>query len=400
MKQTPQKRALRVIKDTGQVSGLNARTVSTLQKKKDVVFDGKTWTLTKKGESKLAGRLGNEANLSRMWTGKTRESALKAAPRKGGKIARTRKTQANDRTKAETQLKKHVEKETSKIDRAFRSVLGPTGTAAAVKVSKTDGGSFDFQWVDYFEDQGFQVIGTRTAPGQPAGTALHGHGGEIYQNPEPPPLGPSGMARALILKGTITRETIAHLRGLSLDVTPAPKALREGITRNPEPGSGKKVYDFLKKMAKKNLAVNEQEIAEATGIQNVAAVLRGLVDQGLAYSPGRDLFGKTWTPGQPQQSLFANPSRNSPKAAEKKALAWYRKESLVTDPVEIDWTPPEAMVDIGDIVAIEYRSDKFDGKSKIFRHDVTKTRKLLVSPDGMTMIILPGFKITTRGIEG
>lgn len=87
-------------------------------------------------------------------------------------------------------------------------------------------------------------------------------------------------------------------------------------------------------------------------------------------------------------------------AAVKKARAWFRDVSLVTEPEEIDWKAPEAAVHIGRIVAIEYESDKFDGVKRIYRHDVTKKRDLLVSIDGSTMIVVPGFKITTRGIEG
>lgn len=87
-------------------------------------------------------------------------------------------------------------------------------------------------------------------------------------------------------------------------------------------------------------------------------------------------------------------------AAIKKAKAWFRDPKLVTEPEEVSWNPPEAAVHIGRIVAIEYESDKFDGVKRIYRHEVTKKRDLLVSIDGSTMIVLPGFKITTRGIEG
>jgi len=84
----------------------------------------------------------------------------------------------------------------------------------------------------------------------------------------------------------------------------------------------------------------------------------------------------------------------------KKARAWFRDPSLVTEPEEVDWTPPKSAIHAGRIVAIEYESDKFDGVPTIYRHEFTKIREMLVSPDGTTIIVLPGFKVTTRGIEG
>ena len=97
--------------------------------------------------------------------------------------------------------------------------------------------------------------------------------------------------------------------------------------------------------------------------------------------------------------------RKKSKAAEtrkavKKASDWYGDPSLVTEPETVNWKAPKSAIHIGRIVAIEYESDKFDGKSRIYRHEVTKSRELLVSPDGTTIIVLPGFKITKRGIEG
>ena len=57
-------------------------------------------------------------------------------------------------------------------------------------------------------------------------------------------------------------------------------------------------------------------------------------------------------------------------------------------------------VEIGEIVAIEYRSDKYDGKPRVWRHEVTQKRALHMSTDGKVMVVLPGFKVTKRGIEG
>jgi hypothetical protein len=84
----------------------------------------------------------------------------------------------------------------------------------------------------------------------------------------------------------------------------------------------------------------------------------------------------------------------------KKAKAWFGNDELVTEPELIDWKPPSAVVHIGRMVAIEYESDKFDGTRRVYRHEVTQFRELLLSPDGTCLIVLPGFKVTKRGIEG
>lgn len=88
------------------------------------------------------------------------------------------------------------------------------------------------------------------------------------------------------------------------------------------------------------------------------------------------------------------------KKAEKKAAAWYQNRNLVTKARVVKRKLPEAFVEVGTIAAIEYESDKFDGEDRLYRHEVTKKRKLYLSVDGSTMIVQPPFKITKRGIEG
>jgi hypothetical protein len=85
----------------------------------------------------------------------------------------------------------------------------------------------------------------------------------------------------------------------------------------------------------------------------------------------------------------------------KKAQSWYGDDSLVTDPKPLrGYEAPNAVVEIGEMVAIEYGSMKFDGKQRIYRHECTKKRKCFISLDGSTIIIWPPFKVTKRGIEG
>jgi hypothetical protein len=89
------------------------------------------------------------------------------------------------------------------------------------------------------------------------------------------------------------------------------------------------------------------------------------------------------------------------RAALRKARAFYGDDALVTHPKPLrGYVAPNAAVEIGELVAIEYDSNKFDGEPRIYRHDVTKKRKMFISIDGSTIIIQPPLKVTKRGIEG
>lgn len=95
------------------------------------------------------------------------------------------------------------------------------------------------------------------------------------------------------------------------------------------------------------------------------------------------------------------PARGAVAAAiTAKARMWFEDPSLVTAPEKLEWKAPKGVIEIGQIVAIEYLSDKYDGIPTIYRHDAEKPRRLMVSPDGSTFIVDPPFKITARGIEG
>lgn len=92
--------------------------------------------------------------------------------------------------------------------------------------------------------------------------------------------------------------------------------------------------------------------------------------------------------------------KSAERIATDKARAWFGRDDLVTAAEIMDWDPPEAMVQIGTIAAIEYESDKFDGEMRLYRHDVTMQRRMMISPDGSTIVVDPPFRITKRGIEG
>lgn len=89
------------------------------------------------------------------------------------------------------------------------------------------------------------------------------------------------------------------------------------------------------------------------------------------------------------------------RLALRKAAAFFGREDLVTQARELKgYEAPVAAVLIGDFIAIEYDSTKFDGKSRIYRHEGTRKRRLFISLDGATIIVDPPFRVTKRGIEG
>lgn len=392
---TPQKAALEKIKATGSVEGINRRTVEALEKRGSIKATAEGWTLTKRGESRLAGRLGNTANLARMWDRKEREHALKGATRGGKRTKATRKDTAAHRRAAEKEIAGSHQEE----KKALAAVLGPHGIAHAVKVAKTNGEPFTFQDVDAFEENGWRVEGAASVAAKPGSGKLPGDG-DLYLNPAP--LGPGGTARALILLGHVDRAAVGALRRYGLDISAAPKRYREGTTRNPKPGAlegmAKKVYQIVRAASEKNQAWNADEIGNKAGT-DAEPFLDELEKLGFIHSPGRDMFGPVYVAGVAQAGLFANPSART--RAAKKAAAFYDNPNLTTEPKALKgYTAPESFVDIGDAVALEYRSNKFDGKTRVYRHDITKKRKFLISADGSTIVIWPPLKVTKRGIEG
>lgn len=327
---TPQKRALQAIQETGQAPSAATSTLASLERKGHIRTKGAGWELTKRGASYLDGKLGNAANLSRMWNKKDREASLAGAKQRkaGGKIARTRKTKAADRKGFESELKRDAARHKKNLER----VLGPSGLAGGVKVSKANGKSFKAADVEAFLASGWGVMAAGSVAARPGAGPLPGSDGRdfIFTNPEP--LGPNGTARALILVGSVDAETVGALQMDGLDVSAAPRGIKEGKTRNPG----------------------------------------GYGDHG------------------PEE-----------RAALKKARAFYGDDSLVTQPKPLrGYVAPNAAVEIGELVAIEYDSNKFDGEPRIYRHDVTKKRKMFISIDGSTIIIQPPLKVTKRGIEG
>ncbi len=394
-----QKRTLAELHQTGAMHG-QPRTVDLLMEKGYIVVGEDGFNLTKKGLRIVEGRAGGGLQA-------VRKKDLRAhfKTKKPAKAKRDRATTAKEKKEHLSSLEKHIESAERKRGTALQRILGPSGVANAVKVAKASGEPFTAQDVQSFRAAGWGVAAAGTVTARPGTSGVSGiqfseSDWAPFTNPDT--LGPNGTARALILLGQVDAAGVDDLAANGYDVTPAPKRIRETIT-NPAPAAAKlqkRVFDAMKASAKKNVALRVDELAEKikAKVEDVAAAMRNLAAMGLAHEAGRDLFGPCWLPGAPTRGLFDNPN---PRAkAEKKARAWFGKNSLVTKAQEIDWTPPESAVHIGQFIAIEYLSDKFDGVKRIYRHDVTKVRQMLLSPDGSTIIVDPPFKITKRGIEG
>lgn len=223
---------------------------------------------------------------------------------------------------------------------------------------------------------------------------------KAIHNPEP--LGAGGLARAIVICGPVDESLLLDLVADGYDVAPAPKRLRDTYTyKNPSPAPiQKKTYSAMVAAAKKGQALRVDELAERVKapLAAVADAVGRLLDLGLIHAAGRDLFGPCFAPGAPARGLFDNPTPG--KVALKKAGAWYQKESLVDGVETIRLPHTVEAVKIGKIISITYESDKYDGRKRLWKHDVTGDKDLHISADGKVLVVLPGFQVTKQGIKG
>ena len=314
-----QKTRLRQIMDTGSTAGILDRTLESLTRKGHLALDAEGRPIvTKRGKAWLAGRLGGSLPPVRksQMRAHLRDRKPKKAPKAKGQAAKERRA-------AEADLRGHLEKQAKATDRAVKRILGGSTAAHGVKISRADGGSFTAADVRAFTAAGWTVTAAGSSPGRVGsgglpGTVLHDDD-FTFRNPEP--LGPSGLARSLVLMGPVNREVVLDLVAAGYDVASAPKRIREGITRNPEISGQGKVYAGLKAAAKKGQALRVDELAPKVKLpeSEVRQYLKRLVAQGLAHIAGSDLFGECYAAGVPQRGLFANPTGKAPAA--KKAQA-------------------------------------------------------------------------------
>lgn len=410
------KAALRMIRETGEAPGARRVTLESLEKRGHIKPKGSEWELTKRGAAFLEGRLGggNLGHRPQFGAGgyqapKTRKAGTKHARGFNPKLAQERA--------ARRQEKEALAQRKALEAPALRRILGTRGKAYAVKIAPADGGLINRLDGDAFQAEGWRVLSAGTAPAK-AGTALPGERRGAPSFPEEPegrgdawepfwnpdPFGPEGEARAVVLARSkpIREADLDALRAKGYDLSPAPKRYREEppTVKNPKTATPKaRILALMVHAEGEGHAHTAAEIAKAAGMTTKAttAALEGLEKAGQVYR-----FKRHWRPkiGNPPGDAYGEQKAAARKAA-KKAADWYGKDALVTPPRKLKgFTFPDAFVEVGEITAIEYESKKFDGKKRIYRHDVTGKRKLLVSVDGTTMIVFPGFKITKRGIEG
>lgn len=295
-------------------------------------------------------------------------------------------------------------KEHDKRQRVISRILGPTGRASAVKIAKADGEPFKAHDLTAWKRAGWGIAAAGSVAGRVGSGGLPGTiirpDDFTFHNPEP--LGAGGLARAIVLVGTVDESLLLDLVADGYDVSPAPKKLREQQThRNPEPAPiQKKTYSEMVKAAKHRQALRVDELAERVKapLAAVADAVQRLMSMGLAHEAGRDLFGACYAPGAATPGLFDNPTPG--KVALKKAAAWYQKESLLDGVQTIKLPHTVEAVKIGRIVSITYESDKYDGRKRLWKHDVTGHKELHISADGKVLVVLPGFQVTKQGIKG
>jgi len=304
-----------------------------------------------------------------------------------------------DKAAARKQAKEHDHRA-----KVIGRILGPTGRAGAVKISKADGEPFKASDLTAWRHAGWKIeaagsVAGRVGAGGLAGTVVR-PGDFEFHNPEP--LGASGLARAIVICGPVDESLLLDLVADGYDVAPAPKRLRDTYTyKNPSPAPvQKKTYEAIVKAAKKRQALRVDELAELikAPLAAVADAISRLLSLGLVHEAGRDLFGPCFAPGAPARGLFDNPTPG--KLALKKAGAWYQKESLVDGVETIRLPHTVEAVRIGKIISITYESDKYDGHKRLWKHDVTGDKDLHISADGKVLVVLPGFQVTKQGIKG
>lgn len=351
---------LQQIDATGSTDGINARSLARFWTKGYLEQNGAYVRLTKMGRAVANGRIGaagrgavdlSQANREAGKAGSmnsTRGHAARAAAMRGSNTPKETAAEKRERKAQEAAAAAAWQQEQTREKKNLGKIL----PAYALKISLSNGGPITREHLDDLTGEGWQVLPSATAPGK-VGRTLPGSAidtpedSPIFFNGDP--LGPAGMARAVIVwtGHKLDKATVEAFRAAGWDVSAAPKRYRlepapvKNPTKNPSPGERK-------------------HGPHASADERIAAA-----------------------------------------AALKKARAFFGNDDLVTEPQALrSYRAPEAFVDIGDFVAIEYDSPKFDGTDRIYRHEGTRKRRCLLSIDGTTMVFDPPFKLTKRGIEG
>ncbi len=419
---------LQQIDDTGSTDGINARSLARFWQKGYLEQNGAYVRLTRMGRAVAKGRIGaagrgavdmSQANREAGKVGgmnSTRGHAARAAAMRGSSTPKETAAEKRERQAQEAAQAAAWQQEQTREKKSIGKIL----PAYALKISLSNGGPITREHLNDLTGEGWQVLPSATAPGK-VGRTLPG---SVIDSPEDSPiffngdpLGPAGMARAVIVwtGHKLDKATVEGFRAAGWDVSAAPKRYRL------EPAPVKNPHGNAKATTGKIL----NSTWEITGTKASGYYL--WIDGTLITQPGGTRPRKFKTIRTARQAIAAflerfpvkNPTKNpSPgerkhgphasaderiaaAAALKKARAFFGNDDLVTEPQALrSYRAPEAFVDIGDFVAIEYDSPKFDGTDRIYRHEGTRKRRCLLSIDGTTMVFDPPFKLTKRGIEG
>lgn len=351
---------LQQIDATGSTDGINARSLARFWAKGYLEQNGAYVRLTRMGRAVANGRIGaagrgavdmSQANREAGKVGgmnSTRGHAARAAAMRGSSTPKETAAEKRERKAMEAEAAAAWQQEQTREKKSIGKIL----PAYALKISLSNGGPITREHLNDLTGEGWQVLPSATAPGK-VGRTLPG---SVIESPDDSPiffngdpLGPAGMARAVIVwtGHKLNAATVDAFRAAGWDVSAAPKRYRQepapvkNPTKNPSPGERK-------------------HGPHASADERIAAA-----------------------------------------AALKKARAFFGNDDLVTEPQALrSYRAPEAFVDIGDFIAIEYDSPKFDGTDRIYRHEGVRKRRCLLSIDGSTMVFDPPFKLTKRGIEG
>lgn len=338
---------LRIIDATGDTTGIHPRSLERFWSKGYLIREGNNIVLTKMGRAVMDGKIGKVGRGAVDF-----DTANLAATRAGGHNTKRGHAARAEVLTGPNAYRRRIEAQEAPtpppIPPEERKALAKILGTYAVTIAPSDGSTIDAATLRDFREDGWIVAAAPSAPAR-VGSRLPGSRRESpdeapFWNPSDP-LGTLGHARAVVIRSMepLTLDSLSTFRHHGFDLTTAPAKMRNNppITANPSPGE-------------------RQHGLHASATQRKAAA---------------DLL--------------------------KKARAFYGSDELTTVPRPLKgYKAPEAFVELGDMVALEYDSNKFDGKGRIYRHDATHKRRLLMSLDGSTIIVWPPFKLTKRGIEG
>ena len=384
---------LEQIHASGSTEGINKNSLKRFQAKGYLNADG---SLTNFGLSVMKGKIGaagrgasdfDTANRAASKAGghnTARGRAARAVSLAGEGIARAKMSREELEYRRQQDQAEQDQAEQKKANE--KKQYGKILPAHALKISLSDGGPITRDHLSDLIADGWQVHPASTAPGK-VGRTLPGS--EILAwNPEV--LGETGKARAVIIwsHSPVDHATVEGFRAAGWDVSAAPKHYRE----TPAPIKNPQKQPTIKQQEK-----YAQEAWDKANDKSKSWEYR-LTWETIANQLENTIEARRT--GKPKAPTFKNPS-HAATLARRKAAAFFGRNDLITEPRALKgYTPPEAFVETGDFIALEYDSHKFDGKKRIYRHEATKQRKLYISTDGSTLIIDPPLKVTKRGIEG